>query len=425
VTGFSVEGIDHPGRKRHPHPPIAKERPDVPCVNALTLVHRRTKIFRDRTMKALSVSATSAPRQEHKMRMNKFRDAVVVITGASSGIGRATAHAFAGLGASLVLAARREDALAATLLECERLGGRGIVVPTDVGDAGQVERLADAAVEAYGRIDVWVNNAAVSLFGRFEETPREDFEQVLRTNLEGVANGSRAAIRQFREQGAGRLINVSSMVGHAGQPFTSAYVTSKWAIRGLTECLRMELADTPGISASTVLPASIDTPIFQHAGNYTGRPVKAMSPVYPPEQVAKAIVNAARWPRREVLVGNAGRLMALVRTLFPAAGELMMRRQVRNDHFAEGVPVNVTTGTLYEPAAGKGSMRGGWIEREHGSANGSAVKPVLLSTLAVVAALAVYARHRPRKAAAQLAGVYGAYHALRSRESRGGESHAS
>lgn len=221
------------------------------------------------------------------MKRSELHDAIVVITGASSGIGRATAHAFARSGATVVLASRREPALQDTLQECERLGGRGIVVPTDVCEADQVERLCEKAVERYGRVDVWINNAAVTLFGRLEETPRDAYEKVIQTNLMGCVNGAREAIRQFREQGHGRLINVSSMVAHAGQPFTSAYVTSKWGIRGLSECLRMELADAPDIHVSTILPASIDTPLFQRAANYVEQPVKAMTPVYP----------RRRWPR--------------------------------------------------------------------------------------------------------------------------------
>jgi NAD(P)-dependent dehydrogenase (short-subunit alcohol dehydrogenase family) len=326
----------------------------------------------------------------------KLRDAVVVVTGASSGIGRATAHAFAKAGATVVLAARRREALDAALAECERLGGRGLVVPTDVGESDQVDRLADAAVEACERIDVWVNNAAVSLFGRLEEIPREDYERVLRTNLLGYVNGARAAIRQFREQGSGRLINVSSMVGHAGQPMVSAYVTSKWAIRGLTECLRMELADAPDITASTVSPASIDTPIFQHAGNYFGKPIKAMKPVYPPEQVAAAILRVARRPRREVVVGNAGRMMALVRTLVPSLGEQMMRRQVETDHFGEGPPVETGPGNLFQPAEGPGAVRGGWMQRE--GSDGRTADAVMAAAVVVALPLAVYAARRWRSA---------------------------
>lgn len=323
----------------------------------------------------------------------KLRDSVVVITGASSGIGRATAHAFAKKGATLVLAARRKEALDETLLECEQLGGRGIVVPTDVSDSSQMDLLADVAVDTYEKIDIWVNNAAVSLFGRFEETPREDFEQVLNTNLLGTVNGSRAAIRQFREQGQGGLINVSSMVGHAGQPYTSAYVTSKWAIRGLTECLRMELADAPKIHASAVLPASIDTPLFQQAANYTGRPTKAMTPVYPPEQVANAIVKVSCSPRREVIVGGAGRMMALVRNLQPSLGERMMRSQVENDHFAQGLPVETNPGNLFEPTSDKGAVRGGWIEREH-SGRRMPAAGAMLGAAALAVPLAVLAHKR-------------------------------
>lgn len=294
-----------------------------------------------------------------------LRGSVVVITGASSGIGRATAREFARRGATVVLAARREEALRAALAECEDLGGRGLVAPTDVSDAEQVDRLADTALRNYDRIDVWVNNAAVSLFGRIEETPRGPYERVLDTNILGYVNGARAAIRQFREQGEGRLINVSSMVGHTGQPYTSAYVASKWAIRGLSECLRMELMDAPGIRVSTVLPASIDTPIFQHAANYTGRAVKAMTPVYPPEQVAAAIVRLAQRPRREVFVGNAGRMIAALRTLAPALGERIMARQVETDHFQKGQPSPSTEGNLFAPMADRFGARGGWLVREH------------------------------------------------------------
>jgi NAD(P)-dependent dehydrogenase (short-subunit alcohol dehydrogenase family) len=326
----------------------------------------------------------------------RLRGSVIVITGASSGIGRATAREFARCGATVVLAARREEALKAALAECEDLGGRGLVAPTDVSDADQVERLANTAVENYGRIDVWVNNAAVYLLGRIEETPHELYERVININLLGCANGARAAIRRFREQREGCLINVSSMVGHAGEPYASAYVSSKWAIRGLSECLRMELMDAPGIQVSTVLPASIDTPLYQHAANYTGRAIKAMKPVYPPEQVATAILRLAQRPEREVFVGNAGRMVAALHTLAPAIAEASMAWQVEIDHFQDGQPAPQTDGNVFEPMADGRGARGGWLVREHPPQRLSPGAGIAIGLAILAVPLGLYAWTRQR-----------------------------
>lgn len=285
---------------------------------------------------------------------------VVVIAGASSGIGRAAALEFAARGARLVLAARREAPLKDLARECLDVGGAAFAVPTDVSDERAVEELARRAVERFGRIDVWVNNASVSLFSRFEETPTDAFRRVIETNLFGYVHGAKAAIRHFREQGRGVLINVSSMVSKVGQPFTSAYVSSKFAITGLSECLRMELMDTPGIQVSTVLPASIDTPLFQHAANYTGRAVKAMTPVYPARQVAQAIVAMASSPKREVFVGNSGRMLNLMHTIAPGFAERRMANQVNQDHFADR-PADPSPGNLFEPMPRYSGVSGGWM----------------------------------------------------------------
>ncbi|WP_119462038.1 SDR family oxidoreductase [Rhodospirillaceae bacterium SYSU D60014] len=323
----------------------------------------------------------------------KLRDSVIIITGASSGIGRAAARAFAQEGATLVLAARRAPLLDEAEDECARLGGRAIAVPTDVTQPDAVEALARRAIETYGRIDVWVNNAAVTLFGRLEETPLEDYERVIRTNLFGYVYGARSVIPYFREQGAGVLINVASAVAAVGQPHTSAYVLTKWAIRGLSECLRMELRDAPGIRVCTVLPASIDTPLFQHAANYSGRAVQPMPPVYPPEMVADVIIDLAQHPRREAFAGLSGRIAALGHGVAPALVEPMMARQVERKHF-QPLPAAPTRGNLFEPMGEGADARGGWQQLNQRQRSGPSTTWTALALLSIP--LGIYAWRRAR-----------------------------
>ncbi len=292
-----------------------------------------------------------------------IQNSVIVITGASSGIGRATALEFAKKGATLVLAARREAALLEVVQECDRLGGTAIAVPTDVTDESAVQALARRAIETFGRLDVWVNNAAVSLFARFEEVPLEAFHRVIETNVFGYIHGARAALPYFREQGSGNLINVSSVVAITGQPYTIPYTISKYAIRGLSDSLRMELYldQASDIHVCTVLPASIDTPIFQHAANYSGRKTKALNPVYPAKDVAEAIVGLAERPQREVIVGQAGYLLAVQKTLAPDFCEQSMASQVDQDHFQDKKPEAPTDGNVFEPMQDYTGISGNWI----------------------------------------------------------------
>lgn len=287
------------------------------------------------------------------------RTRTVVITGASSGIGRAAARLFADEGANLVLAGRDAETLEPVAAECEARGASVIGVPTDVAVEADVLRLADAAVERFGRIDVWVGNASLYSFGTFEQTPSDAFDRVLDVNLRGQVYGARAALRVFRRQGSGVLISVASLYSRITSPLVGPYITSKFALLAFLEVLRMELRGTPEIHVCAVLPATIDTPIHQHAANYTGRAVRPLPPVTDPLRVARTIVRVAHRPRRQTQVGRVQSVAVYLRALAPGAYEAVVSAAYPALALRKGAALR-SSGNLFSPDRAATGVTGGW-----------------------------------------------------------------
>lgn len=319
-----------------------------------------------------------------------LQDQVVVITGASSGIGRQTALDFARQGARVVLAARNLTGLETLAREIRAAGGRALVVPTDVTLWEEVEELSFRAVETFGRIDTWVNNAGVAMYAGVEDSTLEEMHQVMDVHYWGQVHGCRAAIARMRGTGGGTLICVGSVLSDFSVPLQSAYCAAKHAIKGFTESLRIELAhDRLPIHVSLIKPASIDTPLFAHALTRLGVKPRPVPPVYDPELVARAIVRCATKPERELFVGGAGEVFYLSERLAPRAydwqqvkmGYSQQRTHIPKD---DDAPTN-----LFEPMDEAGRVRdagNGWRVswltwmREHprASITGAAIAGVAL-----------------------------------------------
>lgn len=254
-----------------------------------------------------------------------LNEQVVVITGASSGIGRETARQFGAAGAQVVLAARNEQALLEAAIEIELAGGKAVAIPTDVTDQEQVEQLAQTAVQKFGRIDTWVNNAGISVYATADETSEEEAQRIMQVNFFGVVNGVNAALPHMKAQGGGTIINVGSVESKRALPLQAVYAASKHAVRGYTDALRMEqMHARTGVKVTLIMPSGINTPLFDHARSKTGLKPRPVAPVYEPELVARAIVSAAASPQRDITVGGGGFMLGLINKISPGLLDRIM-----------------------------------------------------------------------------------------------------
>lgn len=267
--------------------------------------------------------------------LKPLAEQVIVITGASSGIGLATARMAAEQGARVVLSSRNEAILSTEVDAIKARGGEAIYVVADIGDRAQVQRIADAAIEHFGGFDTWVNNAGLGLVGRIEDGQEADFRRLFDTNFWGVVNGSLVALPHLKQRG-GALINLGSVASDVAFPIQGMYSTTKHAIKGFTDALRIELAaENAPVSVTLIKPSAINTDFAHHARNYTDREPALPPPLYAPKEVANGILHAAAHPKRDVYIGGAGRVFSILNRVVPAlmdqVGKLIIPQSFRDE----------------------------------------------------------------------------------------------
>jgi short-subunit dehydrogenase len=318
----------------------------------------------------------------------------VVITGASSGIGRATAVAFARRGATVVLAARREQLLNEVARECTQFGGQALVVPTDVTQAESVAELASVAEERLGGVDVWINNAGTGVFGPYQDADIALHRRTVEVNLLGPLFGAHAVLPIFQRQKHGVLINNISMGGWVPTPFAASYTASKFGLRGFTASLRQELAEFPDIHVCSVFPAMVDTPGFVHGANVSGHELSPGPFLYQAEDVAETIVRLVREPRDEVAVGWPARAAQFAYAVAPRPTEYLMGSVFRF-LLARQAAAPRSEGALLSPIPVGKSTSGGWLARKKLPSARQLTRLCLLAGVATLATLAV-AKSRSR-----------------------------
>jgi NAD(P)-dependent dehydrogenase (short-subunit alcohol dehydrogenase family) len=286
---------------------------------------------------------------------------VVLITGASSGIGLSTARAFAARGAHLVLCARSESRLAAVAELCSSEGAASVAVrPADVGDSAQVRELVERTADEHGRLDVVVHAATVMAYGSIEALPEQVFEAVVHTAINGTFLLARAALEVFRRQRRGTLVVVNSLLGSIAAPEMGAYVTAKWGQAGLLRVLQLETRDEPGIHVCSVSPGGVNTPIYSQAANVTGRTAQPPPPIDSPEKVAAAIVGCVDRPRNRISVGLINPIAVLGFRLFPVVYDALVTPLLHLASLSARPATQASNGNVLAPVPEGESEHGRW-----------------------------------------------------------------
>lgn len=327
--------------------------------------------------------------------LKKLQDQTIVITGASSGIGLATARMAAERGARVVLCSRNKTELEAIASEINSSGEkRAVAVECDVADPEAVQRVADTAVQEFGGFDTWVNNAGVSIYGKLTETHLDEKRKLFDTNFWGVVHGCRSAVKHLREKG-GAIINVGSVVSDVAIPVQGIYSVSKHAVQGYTNALRRELeADQFPISVTLIKPGSIDTPFTEHALNKMDHHPELPPPVYSPDVVARAILEAAEKPVRDVSVGGSSKLMTLLDSFLPRFFDIITERTMGESSQSSAKKDDIPQDTaLHRPPAREGQARGHYQGRvlERSAYTAMSLKPQAAALIATGLGLATAA----------------------------------